>query len=104
MRLGWGSYGQEMSMETLLDRFIRYVKIDTQAKEGSETYPSTPGQLDLSRMLASELKALGLADVDLDHHGIVMATVPATKGVGRDAPVIAWVAHVDTSPETSGKN
>jgi tripeptide aminopeptidase len=86
-------------MDTLLDRFVRYAKIDTQADETSSTYPSTAKQLTLSRMLADECRALGLADVTCDEFGIVMASVPST--VGRPVPVIAYVAHVDTSPEYS---
>jgi tripeptide aminopeptidase len=84
----------------LLDRFCRYVRIDTQADEASKTYPSTPGQLELGRLLAQELQALGVHDAAQDEHGIVLATVPATQP--KDCPVIAWIAHVDTSPETSG--
>jgi tripeptide aminopeptidase len=84
-------------MTTLLSRFLRYVKIDTQSDETSTTYPSTAKQLTLSRMLADECRALGLADVTCDEFGIVMATVPAT--VPGAVPVIAYVAHVDTSPE-----
>ena len=87
-------------MDTLLDRFIRYVKIDTQANEHSDTYPSTAKQKDLSRLLADECRASGLADATMDEFGIVLATIPATA----PAPTIAWVAHVDTSPETSGTN
>jgi tripeptide aminopeptidase len=83
-------------MDTLLDRFLRYVRLDTQSDETSTTYPSTAKQLVLSRMLADECRAMGLADVSLDEHGIVMATVPATA---TSAPTIALVAHVDTSPE-----
>ena len=89
-------------METLLDRFCRYVRIDTQADEKATTYPSTQGQLALGRLLAQELKELGLRDAEIDAYGIVMATIPAT--VSRPAPRVAWIAHVDTSPETSGKN
>lgn len=86
----------------LLDRFLRYVRIDTQSDETSKTVPSTAKQLDLCRLLADEARALGLADVSLDQFGIVLATVPSTiKGA---VPAIAWVAHVDTSPETSGTN
>lgn len=84
-------------MDTLLERFLRYVRLDTQADETSTTYPSTEKQLVLSRMLAGECRALGLADVTIDEFGIVMATVPAT--VPHAAPAIAYVAHVDTSPE-----
>jgi tripeptide aminopeptidase len=89
-------------MDSLLDRFCRYVRIDTQADESATTYPSSPGQLDLGRLLAGELKELGLRDAAQDDHGIVMATVPAT--VSRLAPVVAWIAHVDTSPETTGRS
>ena len=89
-------------MDSLLDRFCRYVRIDTQANEKSTTYPSTPGQLELGRMLADELRTLGIGDASQDEHGIVLGTLPATKGLEK-APVIAWIAHVDTSPETSGK-
>jgi tripeptide aminopeptidase len=87
-------------MNTLLDRFCRYVRVFTQADESSKTYPSSPGQLELGRLLTEELRALGLRDAHQDEHGIVLATVPATPGSG--APTIAWIAHVDTSPETSG--
>ena len=91
-------------MQDLLDRFSRYVKIDTQAEEGADRYPSTPGQLELAKMLLGELRELGLADAEMDEHGIVMATIPASRGAPADAPTIAYNAHVDTSPETSGKN
>jgi tripeptide aminopeptidase len=87
-------------METLLDRFCRYVRIDTQANESAGTYPSSPGQLELGGLLLQELRDLGLRDAEQDEHGIVMATIPATAR--RSAPTIAWIAHVDTSPETSG--
>jgi tripeptide aminopeptidase len=90
-----------MAMKTLLDRFCRYVRIDTQADENAGKYPSTPGQLELGRLLEEELRAVGAAGVDRDRHGIVMATIPAT--ISRSAPTIAWIAHLDTSPETSGR-
>lgn len=86
----------------LLDRFLRYVRIDTQSQEGSASVPSTLKQLELCRLLEGECRELGLADVELSPFGTVTATVPAT--VGHAAPAIAWVAHVDTSPETSGTN
>ena len=89
-------------MPTLLDRFLRYVKIDTQADETSTTYPSTAKQLTLSRLLADECRALGLADVMCDEFGVVLATVPST--VSHAVPTIAYVAHVDTSPEYSSTN
>src|SRR6516225_6015952 len=88
-------------MSRLLDRFCRYVRIDTQSDERAKTYPSTPGQLELGRMLADELRALGAGEAQQDGHGIVTATIPAT--VAHAAPAIAWVAHLDTSPETSGR-
>jgi tripeptide aminopeptidase len=88
-------------METLLDRFCRYVRIDTQADESSRTYPSSPGQLELGRLLADELRAMGLRDVAQDEHGIVLATIPATARP--HGPAIVWFAHLDTSPETSGR-
>jgi tripeptide aminopeptidase len=89
-------------MDTMLDRFCRYVRIDTQADEAATTYPSSTGQLELGRMLRDELQALGLPDAAQDSHGIVLATIPAT--VKYRAPAMAWNAHVDTSPETSGRN
>ncbi|MFO1020020.1 MAG: peptidase T [Planctomycetales bacterium] len=89
-------------MTTLLDRFLRYVRIDTQSDESSSSVPSTMKQLDLCRLLADECRALGLQEVTLDEYGIVMGTIPAT--VSGNGPAIGWVAHVDTSPETSGKN
>jgi tripeptide aminopeptidase len=89
-------------MSSLLDRFCRYVRIDTQADEKATAYPSSPGQLELGRMLAEELRALGLKDAEQDSRGIVYAMIPAT--ILQAAPTIAWIAHVDTSPETSGRN
>jgi tripeptide aminopeptidase len=88
--------------QRLLGRFLRYVQIDTTASDSSGTYPSSPGQLALGKLLADELREMGLADVEHDQHGLVWATVPAT--VRRQAPVVAFNAHVDTSPETTGKN
>ena len=85
----------------LLDRFLRYVRIDTTAGDSSATYPSSPGQLLLGRLLADELREMGLADVEHTDKGLVYATVPATNG--KAGPVVAFNAHVDTSPETTGK-
>jgi tripeptide aminopeptidase len=86
---------------TLLDRFCRYVRVHTEAVEGAPTYPSSPGQLELGRMLLTELREIGLADAKQSEFGIVTATIPATVP---GKPTIAWIAHVDTSPETTGKN
>src|SRR5581483_4827831 len=87
-------------MNTLLDRFCRYARIDTQADEKATTYPSSVGQLEMGRLLVQELQALGLRDAAQDSHGIVLATLPATAP--RPAPTIAYIAHVAASPETSG--
>lgn len=89
-------------MNLLLDRFCRYVRLDTQAKEGSPTYPSSPGQWDLARLLVNELKTIGAEQVEIDDHALVFATLPAT--MKKFAPTVAWFAHMDTSPETSGKD
>ena len=89
-----------MKPESVLDRFLRYVRIDTRADDRSATCPSTAGQLVLLQMLVSELRSLGIDDASIDEHGYVMATIPAT--VDRAVPVIGFVAHVDTSPEMSG--
>ncbi|MEM8933089.1 MAG: peptidase T [Acidobacteriota bacterium] len=98
--------------DACVDRFLRYVRIDTTAAESSDTYPSTPGQLELLRLLRDELDALGLDDVVMDEHGTVTATVPASIGRGAvphgavperlDLPAIGFIAHVDTSPDVSG--
>ena len=89
-----------MNQERLLDRFIRYVKVETTARDDAGRYPSSAGQLELGRLLKQELIELGLADVSQDEHGIVLATVPAT--MRKKVPVVALNAHLDTSPETSG--
>ncbi len=83
----------------LLDRFCRYVRIDTRSVEDTKEYPSSPGQKELGALLARELSEVGLADAAVNPDGIVMATVPATA---RKAPAIAWISHMDTSPEASG--
>ncbi len=90
-------------MKRLLESFCRYVKIETTSDEESTTYPSTSIQLELSKLLRDELKALGLDDVEMSEFGIVTATIPATNG-REDGPVIAWLAHVDTSPEFTAHN
>lgn len=86
---------------TLLERFLRYVRIDTKADEKSTTYPSSPGQLVLGAMLRNELLALGLKDAIQNEHGLVFATIPGNVD---GAPTIAFNAHVDTNPENSGKD
>jgi tripeptide aminopeptidase len=86
--------------EDAAERFLRYVRIDTQSDEDSETYPSTAGQLDLLRLLRDELEAVGLTDAAIDEYGYVTATLPAT--VDHGIPTIALFAHVDTAREVSG--
>ena len=86
----------------LLDRFQRYVRVDTQSRRNDNgKTPSTPGQLDLSGMLVEELKAIGVDDAELDDNGYVMATLPGT--VDGDTPVVGLIAHVDTSPDAPGR-
>ncbi|HAK56923.1 MAG: peptidase T [Vicinamibacterales bacterium] len=85
-----------------LERFLRYVTIDTQADEQSATYPSTPGQLVLLNQLGEELQAIGVVDASIDAHGYVIATIPATT-LKPNVPVIGFLAHVDTSPDMPGR-
>ncbi len=87
----------------LKDRFLKYVAIDTQSDENSETFPSSAKQWDLLNLLVEEMKTLGLEEVTIDKYGYVMGTIPATKGCEM-APVIGFLAHVDTSPDMSGKD
>ena len=88
-------------MENLLDRFLRYVAVDTQSDENSESQPSTGKQLVLLEMLRDELRALGL-EAELDQWGYVMATLPSN--LDHKAPAIGFIAHVDSSPDASGKD
>ncbi|MFO0818062.1 MAG: peptidase T [Pirellulales bacterium] len=89
-------------MSRLLERFLRYVVVDTTANPDSTTYPSSVGQLELGKLLVRELEEIGLSDVAQDEHGLVWGTVPAT--VSETVPIVAFNSHVDTSPETTGKN
>ncbi|MHC4695195.1 MAG: peptidase T [Planctomycetota bacterium] len=88
-------------MDKLLDRFCRYVKVETTAVEETDKYPSSEGQLELGKILMGEMKDLGLEDVGPHEGGIVMGTIPPTVD---GAPTIAWLSHMDTSPEASGKD
>ena len=87
----------------LKERFLKYVAIDTQSSEESETFPSTDKQWTLLNLLVEEMKALGLTEVSIDKYGYAMGTIPASEGY-EDAPVIGFLAHVDTSPDMSGEN
>lgn len=88
--------------QRLLDRFLQYVRIDTTADGSSGTYPSSPGQIELGKLLVQQLKAMSITDAHQDENGLVWGTVPAT--VAGPAPTILLNAHLDTSPETTGKN
>ena len=88
-------------MEKLQDRFLRYVSVDTQSDENSESQPSSSKQLDLLRMLRDELKAMGV-EATLDEYGYVMGTLPSN--LGKEVPKLGFIAHVDTSPDASGAN
>ena len=87
----------------LIDRFLKYVAVDTQSQEESETFPSSAKEWDLLNMLKDEMIQLGLEDVSLDKYGYVMGTIPASKGK-ENKPVIGFLAHIDTSPDMSGCN
>lgn len=87
--------------QELLKRFTKYVKIDTQSNEESTTCPTTPGQLELAKVLVEELKEIGLSEVTMDANGYVMATLPANTD--KTVPVIGFMAHVDTATDLTGK-
>ncbi|WP_010529294.1 peptidase T [Lentibacillus jeotgali] len=86
----------------LIERFTRYVKINTQSDEANEATPSTSGQLELANLLIEELREIGMADVSIDDNGYVMATLPANTE--KDLPTIGFLAHVDTATDFTGKN
>jgi len=86
---------------TVLDRFLRYIAVDTQSRPEEEAIPSTGKQRDLAAILAGELESMGASDVNLDGHAYVYATIPATMG-NEEAPVLGLIAHMDTSPAFSG--
>ncbi|MBO4585105.1 MAG: peptidase T [Bacteroidales bacterium] len=88
-------------MEKILDRFLRYVSVDTQSNEESESQPSTAKQLNLLKMLRDELQALGV-EATLDEYGYVMASIPAN--IDKKVPAVGFIAHVDTAPDASGKD
>lgn len=88
-------------MENILDRFLRYVAVDTQSDPESESQPSSARQLDLLKMLCAELQGMGVEE-SLDEYGYVMASIPSN--CGKDVPSVGFIAHVDTSPDASGKD
>ncbi len=87
---------------TCVDKFLKYVKVDTQSDDESTSFPSTEKQKVLSKELAAELRQIGLTDASMDDNGYVMATIPSNTK--KNVPVIAFIAHVDTSPAVSGAN
>ena len=91
-----------MNPERLLERFLRYVAIDTTADPAAEVYPSSAGQWTLGKLLVEELREIGLEDAEQDEHGLIWATLPAAGSSA--AATMAWNSHMDTSPETSGAN
>lgn len=88
-----------MNRQRLLDRFLQYVRINTTAVEDTKDYPSSPGQLEIGKLLVEQMQAMGIEDAAQDQWGIVTGTVPGNVD---GAPVIAFNSHVDTSPETTG--
>lgn len=90
-------------MTSVVDRFLQYVKFDTQSDELTQMTPSTPGQMIFAQHLQEQLKELGLSEISLDENGYLMASLPATPGY-ENVPVIGFIAHLDTSPDASGKH
>ncbi len=93
---------QALLTEGVLAKFLRYVQIDTRSDPAGTAVPTTPGQWDLSRLLAAEAEAMGLQDVHIDAHGTVTCTLPSNLPGGRRAPTIGFLAHVDTFPGVAG--
>ena len=88
--------------DLILERFLRYVQVDTESVFGVETIPSTAKQFDLAKILVDELKAMGMQEVTLDENCYVMATLPSNSD--KAVPVMGFVAHVDTTPDFTGAN
>ena len=88
----------------IVDRFLKYVSFCTTSDENTGMTPSTPGQMEFARYLAEELKSIGLSEVTLDENGYIMATLPANLASMRDVPTIGFIAHMDTSPDASGRH
>lgn len=89
-------------MKDLLERFLEYTRINTQSNDSSETVPSTAGQWDLAKLLKQQLEEMGLVNVDLDEHCYLMAELPSN--MEEEIPVIGFVCHLDTAPDTAGEN
>jgi len=91
-----------LNLNSISERFIRYAKIETQSDNKSVNCPSSSGQIDLARLLLADLEEVGCTEISLDRNGYIMATLPAN--VTRSVPAIGFIAHLDTSPDCSGKN
>jgi len=89
-------------MQKIIDRFVKYITIDTQSDPNNPAFPSTEKQWDLARLLVAELKEIGLSDISLDEQCYIMATLPSN--VDDEVPTVGFIAHLDTSPDYSGKN
>ncbi|MBO7204678.1 MAG: peptidase T, partial [Bacteroidales bacterium] len=87
-------------MEKILDKFLRYVAVDTMSDPDSPSQPSTQKQFNLLNLLCEELKAMGVENVSVDQYGYLMATIPSN--IEKDVPAIGFIAHVDSSPDASG--
>jgi tripeptide aminopeptidase len=92
----------ECVKQEMIERFTKYIKVNTQSNPESDTCPSTPGQLELGRMLVEELKEIGMTDVTMDENGYVMATLPSNTD--KDVPTIGFLAHLDTATDFTGEN
>ena len=88
---------------TVVDRFLQYVKFDTQSDELTNMTPSTPGQMIFAQHLEKELREMGLSDISLDDNGYLMATLPGNTQ-RKDVPTVGFIAHLDTSPDMSGRH
>ena len=88
----------------IVDRFLKYVSFCTTSDENTGMTPSTPGQMEFARYLSEELRSIGLSEVTLDENGYIMATLPANLASMRDVPTIGFIAHMDTSPDASGRH
>ena len=91
-------------MESVIDKFLRYISVETTSDPDSETQPSTPCQVEFMKTLVKELEQMGVKDVSLDEFGYVMASIPSNLNNGETAPKLGFIAHVDTSPDAPGKD
>src|SRR5690554_3204178 len=91
-------------MSRVVERFLDYVKYNTQSREDSGSIPSSEGQLKFAEVLSKELKRIGLEEVSLDENGYIIATLASNIDAKKDIPIIGFIAHMDTSPDMSGEN